>query len=189
MAAVASERTSTPQLEAKNAEDLLQRLDDLLEQYLNTLDEYQKARERLSANLSAGHMSLAQANFSNTTGRRYGQDHYDERMQAQRIISVSCLRGDQEPPFRFESAENAKTEQGETGKEKTEKEAKCNPKTKDPLKWFGVLVPQPLRSAQASFTSAVETSIPDLLNVQQQLRHLEIEIGRTRKSLKKLGKV
>ena len=33
-------------------------------------------------------MSLAQANFSNNTRMRYGQDYYDERMQASRKMYV-----------------------------------------------------------------------------------------------------
>lgn len=41
-------------------------------------------------------MSLAQANFTNTTRTRYGQDYYDERMQASRKVYV------QGPSHRFE---------------------------------------------------------------------------------------
>lgn len=39
--------------EQKEKDALIARLDDLLERYLNTLDEYQKARELLSKKLSS----------------------------------------------------------------------------------------------------------------------------------------
>jgi coiled-coil domain-containing protein 115 len=59
----------------------------------------------------------------------------------------------------------------------------------DPIRWFGVLVPPPLRSAQVHFIKVVEGSVPHLVVLTKQLRALEIEIGRTRKSIKKLEKV
>lgn len=79
---------------------LITQLDELLERYLHTLNEYEKVRRELSKQLSSvstqpnqlclchlcltllkGYMSLAQANFHNSSFR-YGQDCYDERMQA-----------------------------------------------------------------------------------------------------------
>lgn len=41
-------------------------------------------------------------------------------------------------------------------------------KQKDPLRWFGVLVPPSLRTAQAQFTSAVEHAV-DLANARQRV--------------------
>jgi hypothetical protein len=84
---------------------LISRLDDLLEQYLHTLDAYQKARELLSKQLSSvkscshplpisiltssqGYLSLAQANFQNRSTSHYGKDSYDERMQVIRTMYV-----------------------------------------------------------------------------------------------------
>ena len=59
-------------------------------------------------------------------------------------------------------------------------------KTKDPLRWFGILVPPALRAAQQTFASAVEGSIPQLATIARELRNQEIEIGRVRKQIKKL---
>jgi hypothetical protein len=56
----------------------------------------------------------------------------------------------------------------------------------DPIRWFGILVPPTLRSAQASFVSAVEGPLPQLANLARDLRQQEIDIGRLRKQLKKL---
>jgi vacuolar-type H+-ATPase subunit D/Vma8 len=162
--------------------DLMQKLDALFEQYLNTLDQYQKTREQLSSQLSSGFMSLAQANFSNK-GRQYGQDYYDERMQAQRVLSIAS-----DKDVLNVKCERVKDEISEdaNGEETTQK---LKFASKDPLRWFGVLVPPRLRSAQASFASVVEGPVPRLIILQHELRNLEIEIGRTRKMIKKLAKV
>jgi hypothetical protein len=66
------------------------------------------------------------------------------------------------------------------------KESKTMAKPIDPLRWFGILVPPALRSAQSSFVSVVEGPIPQLANVARELRSQEIEIGRVRKQIKKL---
>jgi hypothetical protein len=57
---------------------------------------------------------------------------------------------------------------------------------KDPIRMFGILVPQALRDAQASFVAAVDGPIPHLAMVSRDLRTQEIEIGRVRKQIKRL---
>jgi len=57
---------------------------------------------------------------------------------------------------------------------------------RDPLKWFGILVPPALRSAQTSFVAAVEGPVPHILVLAKDLRRQEIEIGRLRKQIKRL---
>jgi hypothetical protein len=57
----------------------------------------------------------------------------------------------------------------------------------DPILWFGVLVPSALRESQKNFVSAVD-SIPKLVHTIARLRQLEHEIGRLRKTLKRLDK-
>jgi coiled-coil domain-containing protein 115 len=60
----------------------------------------------------------------------------------------------------------------------------CRPKTNttsfkqsdDPISWFGVLVPQSLRNVQNSFTSVVETIVPQLVNVMMDMREAELKI-------------
>ena len=55
----------------------------------------------------------------------------------------------------------------------------------DPLRWFGILVPSALRATQTSFTAAVEGPVPELINIVAELRKLENEIRKTRKTIKK----
>jgi hypothetical protein len=56
----------------------------------------------------------------------------------------------------------------------------------DPLRWFGILVPPALRSAQSSFIAVVEGPIPRLAGLGRDLRNQEIEIGRVKKQMKKM---
>jgi hypothetical protein len=56
----------------------------------------------------------------------------------------------------------------------------------DPLRWFGILVPPALRSAQSTFVAVVEGSIPRLASLGRDLRNQEIEIGRVKKQMKKM---
>jgi len=156
----------------------IERLDDLLKQYLGFLDEYETARQELSRQFSAGFFNLAQANRSADPGRRYGQDYYDERMQASRRVSVITSRtGDVRVGITSATRVAAPTEQNE-------KEG-SNETASDTLRWFGILVPPALRSAKSDFTIAIEGPIPRILNVTKQMHQLEHEISRLRKSIKK----
>ncbi|KAF1975595.1 hypothetical protein BU23DRAFT_588544 [Bimuria novae-zelandiae CBS 107.79] len=193
-------------------DDLIARLDELLEQYLHTLDAYQKAQQQLAKQLSSGYMSLAQANFTNTTRLRYGQDYYDARMRATRKVviteendnltfGIEALASEEpkhnaeEPspsgdePSEAQTHPQPKKEPASTNasNEKTESsESEKKAPVKDPITWFGVLVPPALRSAQTAFVSAVEGPVGTLSKLSKELKRQEIEIGRVRKQIKKL---
>lgn len=141
-------------------------LDEFLEKYLNLLDAYERARKDLSQNLSSGFISLAQANFS-SSGPRIGQDLYDDRTQASRRVAIS------------DSLQISVTS------ESLAKEEQSDAKVVDPIKWFGMMTPPALKSSQASFVRAVESSIPNLINLASEIKALEISIGRLQKSLRK----
>lgn len=82
-------RSTSPDEDTKH-DDLTRRLDELLEQHLELLDQYTTLREELSKTFSAGFFSLAQAQRASAlgAGRRYGKDCYDERMKAQRRVHI-----------------------------------------------------------------------------------------------------
>lgn len=88
---------------------------------------------------------------------------------------------DTEPP-----SEPLDSNSASDDKPKDEKPADETNAPKDPIRMFGILVPQALRDAQASFATAVDGSIPRLATVARDLRIQEIEIGRVRKAIKKL---
>ncbi|KAF2109734.1 hypothetical protein BDV96DRAFT_604608 [Lophiotrema nucula] len=189
--------------DASDRDALVEQLDSLLERYLNTLDMYEKAQQMLTSILSS-------ANFNNRSGLRYGQDHYDERMQATRTITVAgeeskaafSVSAPKDAPTTStvtkDSPSANATEESPTGDSPQEsatepEDPKVNNASSsdrysstDPLRWFGILVPPALRQAQSSFVAAVEEPIPEIATLIKDLRKQEIDIGRLRKQLKKL---
>ncbi|KAH6877475.1 hypothetical protein BKA58DRAFT_375163 [Alternaria rosae] len=215
----------------RDKDALLDILDTRLEQYLQTLHEYHDVMQHLSAGLSSGYMSLAQANFYNSSSAiRYGQDCYDERMQTVRKVHISehgCTKENYRAHFSIKSSSTtrqdastddqigsteqaneaqgpdlpstgSKSREGEAGatsdaddetaqgSRENEEETRSIGKPTDPLRWFGILVPPALRTAQSTFIGAVEGPIPQLATVVRDLRAQEIEIGRVRKQIKKM---
>ncbi|KAI1074454.1 hypothetical protein F5B20DRAFT_563327 [Whalleya microplaca] len=71
-------------------------IDRLLERYLHLLHEYTSLREQLSSLQTGMYQNIARANFAAERGMRFGQDHYDERMQASRRVAISA--NDQDVP-------------------------------------------------------------------------------------------
>jgi len=58
---------------------------------------------------------------------------------------------------------------------------KSAPSNRDPLNWYGI---PPLRQAQASFISAVESSVPQLLNTSASMHDLEARITKLKIELR-----
>ncbi|OOF98593.1 hypothetical protein ASPCADRAFT_204353 [Aspergillus carbonarius ITEM 5010] len=56
-------------------------------------------------------------------------------------------------------------------------------RSSNPIHWYGILVPPYLRSAQKSFTEAVEGRLPQLSSVIVEMRTVEKEVERVRSEL------
>ncbi|KAK4106846.1 hypothetical protein N658DRAFT_491470 [Parathielavia hyrcaniae] len=235
----------------------------LLQHYLALLDEYTALRSTLNTLQTRVFQSLARANFAAERGvRRYGQDYYDERMQASRRVGISFSStaegGEWEeedgvgggPVFTFRvcpasgpkagpssggdkddreetgseggrgptSIDDAKDLSGseETKLESTEDDGRGNEtkkqpllpddlpaddadhkqssssssrkKAADPLRWFGILTPLPLRQAQGHAIQAVEDVIPRLATLSVEMGLVELEVRRARKRRAKAEK-
>ncbi len=65
--------------------------------------------------------------------------------------------------------------------------AKCEPYPRDPLNWFGILVPPALRQSQAAFKSAAIGIVPALASIAKEMKDVELEVRRARKKLRKVG--
>ncbi|PNP81931.1 hypothetical protein FNYG_04957 [Fusarium nygamai] len=173
-----------------------QHIDELLERYLSLLDEYSQLRQSLSRIQSDVFHNIARANFAGERGMRYGQDHYDERMQATRLLAIE-QDASQSPTFSIfpapeqdnvadkeetssaeKSDDDASTTEAKEASSPTEKKRKQN---KNPLQWFGLFAPMPLRTAQTHSVKAVEEVIPRLVSVNAEMLHVEIEVRRARK--------
>ena len=173
-------------------------VDALLERYLSLLDEYTRLRTRLSALQSDVFHGIARANFAGERGLRYGRDQYDERMQASRLLRIAARDGDDKEngqglleftvAGRVEEKEEERDTDGggqqtatDENKEPKEETKKPTVKTDDPLRWFGILAPMPLRNAQTQSIEAVEQVIPRIATVSAEMFNLEIEVRRARK--------
>ncbi|KAF2861431.1 hypothetical protein K470DRAFT_269770 [Piedraia hortae CBS 480.64] len=134
-------------------------LDRLWMRYLAALSQYTEARDRMQQNLSMatkGLVSLARANYAGKC--HHGKEFYDDRMRASTECSI--------------------TEHGELNVSQVSSE-------KDPIKWFGILVPRDLRSTQASFRRIVLNDVTEAVNAAAEMRALEREIRRKRKEVRK----
>ncbi|TFB00827.1 hypothetical protein CCMA1212_007301 [Trichoderma ghanense] len=205
-------------------------IDSLLERYLSLLDEYMRLREDLSKLQSGVYQNIARANFTGERGMRYGQDHYDERMRAIRVLGIDEAGEEAVPRFTIRNLMADAAGEGEKDDEKAEskpeggkadvtlsaqgdseatpeadktpeeqdenkaKEAEKKPKktkkaSRNPLHWYGLLAPLPLRTAQTLSIQAVEQVIPRLVSVNAEMEHVEIEIRRARKKRAKAAAV
>ncbi|CAL3968620.1 hypothetical protein PZA11_004642 [Diplocarpon coronariae] len=162
-------------------------IDDLLTTYLFLLDTYTTIRAQLSAAQASIYLSLARANFHAERGVRYGQDFYDERaMLPARVCRITPDNGIhcfevKHPADVSEDAETPRVsaaEHGDGGKQDRSY-------VPDPLRMFGLAVPNALRETQAQ-TRGLLDLVPRLLTVDARMRALEIEIRRARKRRVKL---
>lgn len=178
-------------------------IDELLERYLVLVDEYTTLRASLAAAQRSVFQHLARANFTADRGVRYGPDQFDERMRASRRVAISHPSAAAAPVFSVlesggieeESSNGAKATEkdekeeddngeGDNGEEKTEtekEEAKEKTAARNPIRWFGVLVPQALRDAQAESVRLVEGIVPRLVSVEAEMALIEIDVRRARK--------
>lgn len=184
-------------------------IDALLERYLALLDRYTRLRSELSTLQTAMFQSIARANFAAERGMRYGPDFYDERMQALRRLDITMSMsapvetgpevGSQLPVFEVIEAGDGSagdgpaskdedapglpevTEVDESDEKKEDNEAKKQQKLKDPLRWFGLVMPMALRQAQSQAIESVEKVIPRLASVSAEMAGIEIQVRRARK--------
>ncbi|KAK4495010.1 hypothetical protein PRZ48_013337 [Zasmidium cellare] len=192
------------------------RLDNLWTQYLQLLDDYTVAQANIQKHLAAGFLSLTQANFQ-SSGRRYGRDFYDDRALATARVVVeddgevaisSKTDGDSsdgkgegkeetEEAKQLPSPSPTPEPDKEQGREEEDVDESGDPKEAtqkshitDPRRWFGILTPSSLRSAQHSFASAVldECNVGKAVNAARAMKDIEADIRKLRKAIKKLEK-
>ena len=202
-------------------------IDALLHCYLALLDSYTSLRATLNTLQASLFQSLARANFvSANRGQRYGQDYYDQRMQASRRVSIKGVAREEEGEDQnggeggggvvvvsvgvytcaAEGGENGdgrergsdrnddegdddEKEQDEApASEERDSEKKNRPDHADPLRWFGILTPFPLRQAQGQAIQAVEEIIPRLASISAEMAEVELEVRRARKKRAKAEK-
>ncbi|KAL7812470.1 hypothetical protein V8C44DRAFT_329557 [Trichoderma aethiopicum] len=79
--------------------------------------------------------------------------------------------------------------ENQDGTEQEKEKPKMKKTSRDPLRWYGLLAPLPLRTAQTLSVQTVEQVIPRLVTVNAEMEHVEIEIRRARKKRAKAAAV
>ncbi|KAM3070187.1 hypothetical protein ACMFMG_003775 [Clarireedia jacksonii] len=176
---------STP---ADTIEKLTEDIDGFLERYLHLLDQYTTLRAELSSLSSSMHINLSRANFTTQNNIRYDTSGFDERMQALRSCNVTIpenASNTQSTPPSFAIKDTSMLDHPDEGSDDT----KTAPIKKDPLKMFGLFIPQALRLTQVDSIKIVEDIIPRLVNTEKEMAALEIQIRRARKFRRKIETV
>ena len=98
------------------------------------------------------------------------------------------LGGHLETPEETSPAETASSEPSDTAETETTPVRKPKSVSKkfhssDPIHWYGILVPQSLRRAQASFANAIDHQVRDLATTTVEMRALERQIDQLRRRL------
>ncbi|THC98054.1 hypothetical protein EYZ11_002480 [Aspergillus tanneri] len=194
---------------ADSSSDLLQSLDTLLEKYLFLLDQHQKFQTELASRLSSrpekylnedNHaIELSDPNQKSDSDALFTiksgiNDHVEPSEADEENEASQANNGPREPHSQqedkdsvdqvtvsFDSLETSDTEP----KAASESNSSKKPRSSDPIRWYGILVPPFLRSAQKSFTEAVDEALPQLASIIFKMRVIESEIGRLRSELGK----
>ncbi|KAI9742620.1 MAG: hypothetical protein M1818_003761 [Claussenomyces sp. TS43310] len=171
--------------------------DILLERYLHLLDQYAKLRSSLSTHQSSIYQNIARANFAAERGTRYDATSYDARMQASRRLTTTITTPDTRasvpvPTTTMTSSEDLHgevlpifaincTSTKASSAANSDPTANIPPTSPDPIRQFGLFVPQPLRAAQRDAIRMIEHVVPQLASLDARMRAIEIGVRRARK--------
>ncbi|KAL6251390.1 hypothetical protein RBB50_001599 [Rhinocladiella similis] len=95
--------------------------------------------------------------------------------------STSSSSPSSPPPPSSSSPSNETAASDTQEKDKTKVKAKAI--SKDPLRWYGILVPPALRQCQTHFHGSLSSTIPELLGTVSALQQLEVNIWEVRRAL------
>ncbi|CAN9182616.1 unnamed protein product [Alternaria alternata] len=181
----------------RDKDGLLDLLDAKLEHYLHTLHEYQEAMQQLSKELSSALRKVHIAEHGSAKSDQpyfsvyspfTNTQHSDPDNTPNSTEQANEAQGSDLPKPKGDDPKSTPdpNSQSSQDSEKAKGETNSTEKPTDPLRWFGILVPPALRTAQSTFVGAVEGPIPQLVTILRDLRTQEIEIGRIRKQIKKI---
>lgn len=161
------------------------RLDEQLLLFMDQLEALEEKRHRLNSLIEEGWFSIAKARYS-MGNKQVSTLQYASEMEPLVYVETSVLEGGT-AEFRCERKENktgelkndtiedigaketglrrrinkqngVKEEEQETDPQVKTKAESSTPEHSDPLKWFGILVPQNLKQAQSAFKEVITLS-------------------------------
>ncbi|ORX59893.1 hypothetical protein BCR36DRAFT_579339 [Piromyces finnis] len=160
------------------SQEKLDAIDNCLFELLELVENFNEIRIKSNKELSSGYFNLAKSKYSLGAGA-FTSLSYDKRMTCG--AKITCDKIDDKELVQFKlggemyekkvkSTENESNIKNRNNEEKTEQN-KTNieeVKFRNPLLWYGVLVPQSLRSSQKDFKNAL-TSIVELTNLSLKI--------------------
>ncbi|ORX81588.1 hypothetical protein BCR32DRAFT_293180 [Anaeromyces robustus] len=166
------------------SKEKLDAIDNCLFELLELCENFNEIRIKSNKELSSGYFNLAKSKYSQGAGS-FTSLSYDKRMKSGAIIT--CEKDDKELmqykiggemyEKKVKPSENKKetesTIKNRNNEEKSEEKKETTvveeePKFKNPLYWYGVLVPQSLRNSQKDFKNAL-ISFVELANIAQKI--------------------
>ena len=165
----------------KSLDEVNQQLDDIIIQFFECLGELYQEQANLETYMKNGYLMMSRARYSMGV-KSVGISQYDENnMKATKVVIVNtendCNNDDK--TFQLVNSNNSLldtssdtvseglrqrkvTDKVETithGSEMTTKKKNAQANVTDPIKWFGVLVPQALRQSQGYFKQALDCAV------------------------------
>ncbi|XP_016373577.1 coiled-coil domain-containing protein 115-like isoform X2 [Sinocyclocheilus rhinocerous] len=162
------------------------RLDEQLLLFMDQLEALEEKRHKLNSLIEEGWFSIAKARYS-MGNKQVSALQYASEMEPLVYVETSVLEGGT-AELKCERKENkteelksdtiedigaketglrrrintiqkgVKEEEQETDPQVKTKAESCTPEQRDPLKWFGILVPQNLKQAQSAFKEVITLS-------------------------------
>lgn len=183
-------------IEPSKMESLNKKLDDILVDFFESLGELYKEQANLENLMKNGFLMMSRARY-NMGAKSVSVSQYDESsMKASKVVMVT--KEDHNKTFQLVNPSNFPVDDSEEittstglrqrkggGIDKIEtlgstviensNDSKCNC---DPIKWFGVLVPQSLRQSQGYFQQATDAAVSvsnlksKVLNLKEQYKEV-----------------
>ncbi len=173
-------------------------LDELAMQLLSLCQSLVDAKLVLETCMKEGFINLAHSRYSmpggpSTISKLQLPNEDWEPFEANSKVSLSqCVRQEIDVKFNYLSLETLPSSRVEnlssnlvSRSKKQERERNPTEKAKQPLRWFGVLVPNSMRQSQKNFTKAIEFSV-EAINIQNEIRGL---MGKRQMVLRQLKKL
>ncbi|ESO95768.1 hypothetical protein LOTGIDRAFT_116702 [Lottia gigantea] len=171
-------------------------LDQLLMDYFKNLKQLYAERSILDQYMKDGFLNLSRARY-NMGVKAVGTSQFSDSMVALTKVDVNDKEQKSSEMFQVHSLRAQTTKklenslrnrkQGPENIDGVESGKSEDPVPVDPIKWFGVLVPQNLRKSQQGFKDAVTISV-SIANLQQTLSSLQLEYRQLLKTKSKLIK-
>ncbi|CAG8480189.1 727_t:CDS:2 [Funneliformis caledonium] len=184
-------------------EEICIKLDKVLLEYMDLISIYQENWQKISKDLECGYLQLAHSKYTMGPGR-LSKDQFDGRMQAVTRSLISEVEEEilKEHNYQFtlingylenddiipdESESNQINNNSSTLRRRNIKESETEPNVttkteqpskkqivRDPIHWFGLLVPSTLRESQKHFKQSLVNMV-GLLNIRNEILMKEVQ--------------